>query len=123
MKDDVPNKENIIRVKSFDFAVRIVNLYKILYNDRKEWILSKQLLRAGTSIGANIEEAMAAISKKDFIAKCHISYKEAFETLYWLKLLYKTEYITEKEYQSISEDSDEIIRILTKILKSSKENS
>lgn len=112
--------ENPIRFKSFEFAVRIVNLYKTLTSDRNEFVMSKQLLRSGTSIGANVEEAAASFSKKEFIVKNQISYKEAFETSFWLRLLQRTEYITEKEFQSMMSDNEEIIKILTTILKTSK---
>lgn len=84
---------NVSVQKSFDFAVRIVNLYKYLTNEQKEYVLSKQLLRCGTNIGANISEAQRAQSKADFISKMSIALKEANETLYWLKLLYKTDYL------------------------------
>ena len=114
--------ENPIRHKSFEFAVRIVNLYKKLTSERKEFVMSKQLLRSGTSIGANIEEAAAAFSKKEFIAKNQISYKESFETSFWLRLLNRTEYLNEKEFQSMFDDNEEIIKILTSILKTCKNN-
>lgn len=114
-------KENLIKDKCFDFAVRIVNLYKLLLYERKEDIMCKQLLRAGTSIGANVEEAWASISKKEFIAKCQISYKEAFEVSFWLRLLHKTNFINDKEFNSLHKDNEEIIKILTTILKKSKE--
>ena len=117
------NKHNPIREKSFEFAARIVNLYKVLTLERKEFIISKQLLRSSTSIGANIEEAMAAVSEKEFIAKAQISYKESFETSFWLRLLHKTDFIKENEFKSIFEDNEEIIKILTAILKTSKENN
>ena len=109
--------ENIIEIKSFDFAVRIVNLYKNLTNDKKEFVLAKQLLRSGTSIGANIAEAQKAQTKPDFNAKMNIALKEANETEYWLKLLYKTEYLTEKEFDNIEKDVKEIIAILVSICK------
>ncbi len=112
--------KNIIKDKSFQFAIRIVNLYKTLISERKEFIMSKQLLRCGTSIGANIEEASASISRKEFVAKTQISYKEAFETQYWIKLLHQTEYINDKEFESVSKDIEEIIKILTAILKTTK---
>ncbi|MCB0479761.1 MAG: four helix bundle protein, partial [Crocinitomicaceae bacterium] len=86
-------KENIIQQKSFAFAIRTVNAYKYLQSEKKEFVLSKQLLRSGTSIGANIEEATGGQSKKDFIAKMSIAYKEARETKYWIKLLAATEYL------------------------------
>ena len=122
MENNFQEKDNIIRNKSFDFSVRIVNLYKILYYQRNEKTISKQLLRCATSIGANIEEGLAAFSKKEFIFKLQISYKEAFESRYWLKLLFKTEYIKQSEFESLLFDVEEIIKIMTAILKSSKEN-
>ena len=109
--------ENVIEIKSFDFAVRIVNLYKYLTNEKKEFVLSKQLLRSGTSIGANVAEAQKAQTKPDFNAKMNIALKEASETEYWLKLLYKTEYLTEKEFDNIEKDIKEIIAILVSICK------
>ena len=108
---------NVIEIKSFDFAVRIVNLYKYLTNEKKEFVLSKQLLRSGTSIGANIAEAEKAQTKADFNAKMNIALKEASETHYWLRLLYKTEYLTEKEFDNIEKDIKEIIAILVSICK------
>ena len=122
MENNFQEKDNIIRSKSFDFSVRIVNLYKILYSERNEKVISKQLIRSGTSIGANVEEGIAAFSKKEFIFKLQISYKEAFETRYWLKLLFRTEYIKQSEFESLLVDVEEIIKIMTVILKSSKEN-
>lgn len=122
METNFQQKDNIIRSKAFDFSVRIVNLYKILYDERNEKTVSKQLIRCATSVGANIEEAIAAFSKKEFIFKLQISYKEAFESRYWLKLLFKTEYINQAEYESLLADIEEIIKIMTAILKSSKEN-
>ena len=95
---------NVIEIKSFDFAVRIVNLYKHLTTDKKEFVLSKQLLRSGTSIGANVSEAEKAASDADFNAKMNISLKEANETAYLLKLLYRTEYINPKQYKSMYND-------------------
>ena len=115
--------ENIVENKSFDFAVRIVNLYKYLTNEKKEYVLSKQLLRSGTSIGANISEAEMGQSKSDFNAKMYIALKEANETLYWLKLLYKTDYLTEQEFESINNDIKEIIALLMSITKSVKMSS
>ena len=122
MENNFQEKDNIIRSKSFDFSVRIVKLYKILYYERNEKVISKQLIRSGTSVGANIEEGIAAFSKKEFIFKLQISYKEAFESRYWLKLLFKTEYIKQSEFESLLFDVEEIIKIMTVILKSSKEN-
>lgn len=113
-------KENAIESKSFDFAVRIVNLYKYITTEKKEFVLSKQLLRSGTSIGANVSEAQMGQSKSDFNAKMYIALKEANETEYWLKLLYKTEYLTENEFESIKTDIKEIIALLMSITKSIK---
>ena len=116
--------ENTIYKKSFKFAVRIVNLYKFLCNLQKEYILSKQLLRCGTSIGANVNEAISAQSKKDFIAKMSIANKEARETKYWIDLLIETEYLKENEnyVKSLQNEIEEIIKILTSIIKTSQEN-
>ncbi|MFN8431083.1 MAG: four helix bundle protein [Spirosomataceae bacterium] len=113
--------ENIIQQKSFSFAVRIIRLYQHLNKSKKEFVLSRQLLKSGTSIGANIEEGIGGLSKADFIAKLGIAYKEARETKYWIRLLKVTEYLTEKEADSILIDAEEIIKILTSILKTSKE--
>ena len=123
MESKFEEKDNIIRSKSFDFSVRIVNLYKVLYYERNEKTLSKQLLRSGTSIGANIEEGIAAFSKKEFIYKLQISYKEANESFYWIKLLYRTNYISDVEFESLKLKIEEIIKLLTSIIKSSKLNS
>lgn len=106
---------NIIQDKSFAFAIRIVNLYKYLVAEKKEFVLSKQLLRSGTSIGANVEEAIGGVSDKDFLNKLGISYKEARESMYWLKLLKATDYISESEFQSLFNDAEEICKILGKI--------
>ena len=109
--------DSIIENKSFDFAVRIVKLYKHLTNDKKEFVLSKQLLRSGTSIGANVSEGEKGQTKPDFNAKMSVALKEANETYYWLRLLYKTEFLTEKEFKSMEKDIDEIIAILVSICK------
>ncbi len=114
--------ENISVEKSFAFAVRIVNLYKFLTNEKKEYVLSKQLLRAGTSIGANVSEAQRGQSMADFIAKMCIALKEANETEYWLKLLYETEYLNNAEFNSLNADIRELISILTAICKTSNTN-
>ena len=113
-------KENIIQEKSFKFALRIVNLYKYLVQNKKEFVLSKQLLRSGTSIGANIEEAIGGQSTKDFLSKFSIAYKEARETTYWILLLKEANYLNQDQSISILNDCEEIIKIITKILKSSK---
>lgn len=101
-------KDNVVKDKSLEFAVRIVNLYKFLVNEQKEFVMSKQILRSGTSIGANIREAEQAQSRADFINKLNIALKEANETEYWLELLIRTEYITQEQYESINNDSTEI---------------
>jgi four helix bundle protein len=111
--------ENIIQQKSFSFALLIIELYKKLIK-RNEYILSKQILRSGTSIGANIEESIGAQSKNDFISKISIAYKEARETEYWLKLLLGGGYITKEEYNIHNEEIVTILKLLTAIQKSSK---
>ena len=110
-------KDNILLDKSFIFAVRIVKLYKYLCSQKKEYVLSKQLLRSGTSIGANINEAQDAQSKNDFISKLSISLKEARETKYWIELLRETDYLTDKEANNILEDLIEVIKLLVSIIK------
>ena len=113
------------RGKSKDFAVRIVNLYRYLCDTKKEYVLSKQILRSGTSIGANLAEAEYAISDKDFLSKVYIALKESAETVFWLDLLYQTEYLSEAEYTSINKEALELLKMLkatTKTL-SSKLNS
>ena len=113
-------KENLIAAKTYQFAISIINLGKGLINE-KEYILSRQILKSGTSIGANVEEAIGGISKKDFRAKMSIAYKEARETHYWLKLLRDTNYITHEEFNSLEKELLSILRILFKIIQSSKE--
>lgn len=113
--------ENIIETKSFDFAVRIVNLYKYLTDTKKEYVLSKQLLRSGTSIGANVAEAEQAQSKPDFISKMNIALKETSETKYWIKLLQATKYLSTEENFSIYADCVELEKLLVSIIKSSKQ--
>ena len=108
--------------KSTRFAKRIINLYRCLTKERGEYTLSKQILRSGTSIGANITEAIHGSSRKDFIAKLQIAKKEAAETRYWLELLYSGEYISEKEYKSVVEDCNEILSILVSIIKTASKN-
>ncbi len=116
-------KENVIQQKSFAFAIRVVNAYKYLTEQKKEFVLSKQLLRSGTSIGANVEEATGGQSKKDFIAKISISYKEARETKYWLNLLTATDYLDEKLSKSLLDDAEELCKILSSILLTTKQNN
>jgi four helix bundle protein len=116
-------KENLIKDKSFDFAVRIVNLHKFLTTDKKEFTMSCQVLRSGTSIGANISEATQAISTADFIAKLSISLKEASETDFWINLLHRTGYIDDVMYKSLIFDCQELIKMLTSIIKTSRNNN
>jgi four helix bundle protein len=96
------NKEKMARNRSKKFAIRIVNLYRYLCEEKKEYVLSKQILRSGTSIGANLAEAEYAINEKDFLSKVYIALKESTETIFWLDLLFETEYLTETEYNSIN---------------------
>jgi len=112
-------KDNVIITKSFQFAVRVVNLFKILVS-RKEFVLSKQFLRSGTSVGANIREAHNGESDKDFIHKLAISQKECDETRYWLELLKETEFLNEAEFNSIYNDATELLKILKSIIVSTK---
>lgn len=116
-------KENVVRDKSYAFAVRIVRLYQHLSVTRKECVLSKQVLRCGTSIGANVEEAIGGQSRADFVAKMSIAYKEARETCYWLRLLKDTDYLTQAEFDSIHADAEELCRLIASIQKSTKTNS
>ena len=108
-------EHNVISEKSFDFAVRIVNLYKYLIREHSEYVLPKQLLRCGTSIGANVAEAQRGQSKADFAAKMGIALKETNETVYWLKLLHRTDYLTQAQFESISADAENILYLLTAI--------
>ena len=110
-------QNNNIENKSFEFAVRTVNLYKFLTEEKKEFVMSKQVLRSGTSIGANVSEAQKAQSRPDFNAKLNIALKEANETYYWLRLLHRTEYISDDAFHSIQSDINEIISILVTICK------
>jgi len=115
-------KDNIILDKTMNFSVRIVNLYKHLCNEKNEYVMAKQLLRCGTSIGANAHEANNGQSDRDFLAKMYIAFKEATETEYWLKLLSKTDYLTSEQSESILTDCVEIKKILTAIIKTIKAN-
>src|SRR5690606_31945826 len=112
MKDD-----NVVQMKSYAFAVRIVKVYQFLSNDKKEFVLSKQLLRCGTSIGANIEEAIGGQSEKDFYAKLTIAYKEARETHYWIRLLTDTDYLSKAQSESLLNDVTELLKIVGSIQK------
>ena len=109
--------ENVIVTKSKDFAVRIIRAYKYLTAEKSEYIMSKQLLRSGTSIGANVKEAIRGQSKPDFYATLNIALKEASEAEYWLEILYETDYIDKKLYESINSDCEEIIKLLVSITK------
>lgn len=114
--------DNVLYPKAYNFAIRIVKAYQYLSDDKKEFILSKQLLRSGTAIGANVSEANGAISKSDFSAKISIAYKECLETKYWLSLLKDTGYIENNAFESIYNDADEIGKILFSILKTTRIN-
>ncbi|MCB9351225.1 MAG: four helix bundle protein [Lewinellaceae bacterium] len=113
-------RENVVKDKSFAFAVRIVRLYQFLVEQKKEFVLSKQVLRSGTSVGAMVREAEHAETKKDFIHKMAIAQKEINETIYWLELLNATDYLNNAEFTSLHADAVEIIKLLTSIIKSSK---
>jgi four helix bundle protein len=116
-------KDNVLLDKSFAFAVRVVKAYKYLVEEKKEFVLSKQFLRSGTSIGANAEEAIGGQSKSDFIAKISIAYKEARETKYWINLLKATDYFGEKQAESLLDDLEELLKIIGKIQVTAKTNS
>lgn len=115
-------ENNVIKEKSKAFAIRIVRLYRYLSEEKKEWILSKQLLRSGTSIGANVVEALAAISKKEFLSKMYISFKECYETEYWLDLLHETNYLTDDEFESINQDNQALKKLLSSITLTTSHN-
>ena len=108
--------------KSKDFAIRIVNLYRYLTAEKREYIMSKQLLRCGTSIGANLSEALYGVSRNDFIAKVFIALKETAETEYWLELLHDTEYLTDEEFESISQDNTALKKMLSSITFTTSQN-
>ncbi len=103
--------------KALNFAIRIVNLYKYLCDEKKEFVLSKQILRSGTSIGANLAEGETAASRNDFLNKVYIALKECNETLYWLELLYRTDYISKIQYDSLTQDGEELRKILSSTTK------
>ena len=113
-------ENNILADKSVAFSIRVVNCYKFLTDSKKEFVMSKQLLRCGTSIGANIHEGIYTQSSPDFISKLSISLKEASESSYWLKILSETQFLDEKMYMSLKEDIDEIIRLLISSIKTTK---
>ena len=115
-------KENVVKDKSFEFAIRIVKLYQYLCETRKEFVLSKQLLRSGTSVGAMIREAEHAESKSDFKHKMAIAQKEINESIYWLELMKETKYLNQEEFESLNSDAVEIIKLITSIIKTTKAN-
>ena len=116
-------EQNVIREKSFRFSVRIIRLYQWIADNKKEYVLSKQLLRSGTSIGANVREAINAVSKPDFINKLGIVQKEVDETLYWLELMHETDYLTKAQFDSIYADANELLKIIRSIILSTKGNN
>jgi len=118
----MPNDNNIVYKKAYDLAIRIVNIYQELIKEKKEFVLSKQLLKSGTSNAANITEANGAISNADFSAKISIAYKEDLETKYWLSLMKDTRYLDEMIYVELFADTDEIAKILYAILKKTRIN-
>ena len=116
---------SVTEEKSKSFAIRIVRLYQYLKDEKNEYVLSKQLLRSGTSVGANLSEAKYAISRNDFITKQYIALKEVSETLYWLELLFKTDYLSQEQYDSIYQDAEELRKLLSsspKTLQATKNN-
>ena len=115
-------ENNILADKTIDFAIRIVKCYKFLIEEKKEFVMSKQMMRSGTSIGANVHEAVQAQSRADFVSKLSIALKEASETSYWLVVLRRSENLEERVYQSLKEDVDEIIRIIISSIKTTKKN-
>lgn len=115
------NGKNIVQEKSYKFAIKVVKLYQFL-TEKKQHVFAKQILRCGTSIGANIEEAKGAQTRKDFLTKCSIAYKEARETLYWLKLLRDTQYVSQNQFDYLYPDLEEILKLLTAILKTTRKN-
>ncbi|MBO7587445.1 MAG: four helix bundle protein [Bacteroidales bacterium] len=116
-------RQSIVGEKSLAFAKRVAKCYRFLLDKKKETILSKQILRSGTSIGANIREGLFAQSRKDFISKMNIALKEAGETDYWLEIIYSADYLTEVEYKSLKKDTDELVKMLSSIVKTTKENT
>lgn len=113
-------EDNVVFTKALDFAVRIVNLFKYLRDEQNETVMSKQVLRSGTSIGANISEALGAESKDDFIHKFSISFKEGNETKFWLLLLHRTHFITDAQFESMMTDCQELRKLMGAIIRTSK---
>jgi four helix bundle protein len=120
MEPNAPVKENVLKDKSYAFAIRIVNAYRHIVHEQKEFVLSKQLLRSGTSVGANIAEANQGQSRADFVSKLSIALKEIVETEYWLSLLRDTDMLTEAQANSLIEDCIEIKKILVSVIKTTK---
>ena len=114
-------KDNVIYKLSKSFALRIIKLYNYLYNDKKEFVISKQIYRSGTSVGANVRESKHAQSDADFLSKMSIAYKEADETDFWLNLLHDNGYINESQYESLKKDMDRILKLLTSIVKTMRQ--
>lgn len=115
-------RENIVKDRSFEFSVRVVKLYQYLCTQKKEFVLSKQLLRSATSVGAMVREAEHAETKKDFIHKMAIAQKEINETIYWLELLQASDYLSKEQFKSVNTDAVEIIKLITTIIKTTKTN-
>ncbi|MET4083789.1 four helix bundle protein [Pedobacter sp. UYP30] len=115
-------KENVVKTKSFEFAVRVVRLYRFLCEEKREFVLSKQLLRSGTSVGAMVREAEHAETKKDFVHKMSIAQKEINESIYWLELLKETEYLNSDQFLSLNNNAVELIKLITTIIKTTKAN-
>ena len=113
-------RENVVPEKSKAFAIRIIRLYQFLGDSKREFVLSKQLLRSGTSIGANIREAVQGFSRNDFLYKMNLALKESSETCYWLELLYETDYLSSAQYESIYADAQELLKLLTAIIKTTR---
>ena len=113
---------SVIAEKSFQFAVRVVRLYQYMCNEKREFVMSKQFLRCGTSIGANVHEALQAQGKRDFLSKINISLKEAYETQYWIKLLHATDYLEDKHKESMLNDCKELTNMLVSAVKTTKKN-
>lgn len=113
-------RNNIVKIKSFAFAIRIIKLYRFLCNNKKEFVISKQLLKCGTSVGALIRESEYAESRSDFVHKLHIAQKEINESIYWIELLEATNFLVTDQFESINNDAIEILKLLTSIIKSTK---
>jgi len=115
-------ENNVVKDKSYEFALRIIKLYQYLVREKKEYVLAKQILRSGTSVGANVEEAIGGQTRKDFFSKMTIAYKESRETHYWIRLLKDSEYLESKHADSILSDCEELLKIIGSIIKTMKKN-